>query len=106
MTDLEVHSDQTAIPLPGGAMRFRRRPDEVEAIRWIGPKNCREVFAFLGLDHGQIEDIDHTMIFLPGDEDELALPGDWIVKHDDAKYLVWADSDFTAEFEPAKASEK
>lgn len=105
MTDLEVHPDQTAIPLPG-VQRFRRRPDEVEAIKWTGKKNCREVFAFLGLDHGQIVDVDHTMILLPGDEDELAFPGDWIVKHDDAKFLVWPDADFTAQFEPAEAGEE
>ncbi|NUQ98257.1 MAG: hypothetical protein HOY79_17495 [Streptomyces sp.] len=34
-----------------GIGRYRTRPVEVDAIRWLGEENCEETFAFLGLEH-------------------------------------------------------
>lgn len=107
MTDLEVHPDQTAIPLPG-VERFRSRPVEVEAIRWVGKKNCREVFAFIGEDHEEwADETDHTLIFLPQRGYSLEVtPGEWIVKCADGEYEVADDAYMQRVYELVETGEE
>jgi hypothetical protein len=79
------------------AGRYRSRPAEVTAIRWLGEPNCEEVSAFLGLEHPD-DELDHSLIYLPDDGQEAA-PGDWIVRDEDGVYDVFTDTAFRAEFE-------
>lgn len=82
------------------ADRFRSRPVEVEAIRWLGEENCAEVFAFAGEDHGDwVDETNHTVFHVPGLFGPLvACHGDWLVK-DGNGVTVMRDAEFTARYE-------
>jgi hypothetical protein len=76
--------------------RYRTRPVEVTAVRWLGEDNCKDVFAFLGIEH--TGDEHHTICVNSGGKSQLAEVGDWII-HDDGFYEVFTDTAFRAEFE-------
>lgn len=82
------------------ADRFRSRPAEVEAIRWLGEENCVEVFAFAGLNHDDwADDLDHSQLHVPSLlETQTARHGDWLVK-DGRGVMVMRDAEFTARYE-------
>ncbi|MEU6709920.1 hypothetical protein ABZ897_00460 [Nonomuraea sp. NPDC046802] len=82
------------------ADRFRSRPVEVEAIRWLGEENCPEVFAFVGLNHDDwADETDHSLLHVPGLIDSRpARHGDWLVK-DDNGVRVMRDAEFNARYE-------
>lgn len=85
--------------------RFHSRPTEVEAIRWDGESNCRDVFAFMGFDHsGWDEDDDHDGVIHPPMCGDRAYIGDWIVK-ENGQFSVIADIAFTRQYEPVEAGE-
>lgn len=78
--------------------RYRTKPIEVEAIHWTGKDNCKDVFAFLGLEH--VGNEHHTIDVNCGGKWQQASPGDWII-HDDGFYEVFSNTAFRAEFEAA-----
>jgi hypothetical protein len=82
------------------ASRFRNRPVEVEAIRWLGEENCAEVFAFAGLNHDDwADDLDHSKLHVPGLLDtQTAHHGDWLVKGEH-EITVIRDAAFNARYE-------
>jgi hypothetical protein len=81
------------------ARAFRRRPDEVQAIQWVGEANCEAVFAFLGWHHSDTE-TDHSVIYLEGlDTQWTAEPGDWIVRDADGEFYPVKASIFAATYE-------
>lgn len=82
------------------AARFRNRPVEVEAIRWLGEENCAEVFAFAGLNHDDwADDLDHSKLHVPGLLDtQTAHHGDWLVKGEH-EITVMRDAEFNARYE-------
>lgn len=88
------------------AARFRTRPVEVEAIRWVGESNCAEVFAFAGEDHGEwVDETVHSVFHVPGLFGPLvARHGDWLVK-DETGVAVMRDAEFTGRFEPISEPE-
>lgn len=83
------------------AARFRNRPVEVEAIRWLGKENCAEVFAFVGLNHDDwTDETDHSLLYVPN----LIAPypaghGDWLVKDAGGGVTVMRDAEFNARYE-------
>lgn len=84
-----------------GISRYRTRPIEVTAVRWLGEENCEQVFAFLGWIHPDNE-LDHSLISGLGlDGKQEAEPGDWIVCDEDGVFDVFSDTAFHAEFEAA-----
>ncbi|MER7361847.1 hypothetical protein [Nonomuraea wenchangensis] len=82
------------------ADRFRSRPVEVEAIRWVGEENCAEVFAFAGDNHDDwADETDHSVFHVPGLIDtQTARHGDWLVK-DGNGVTVMRDAEFNARYE-------
>lgn len=80
--------------------RYRTRPVEVEAIRWLGEENCDEVFAFLGEDHCPAE-LDHSLIYVIGISATWeAHPGYWIVRLPNGDQQALAPEVFAARYEP------
>ncbi|WP_433520074.1 hypothetical protein ACQP2T_63780 (plasmid) [Nonomuraea sp. CA-143628] len=81
--------------------RFRSRPVEVEAVRWVGEQNCDEVFAFVGENHAEwADETDHSTLFVPVLLGALtAHPGDWLVKDSAGVVTVMRDAEFTARYE-------
>lgn len=78
---------------------YRSRPAEVDAVRFLGPDTCEEVFAFIGWEHPDDEG-DHTRLCGLGlDGEQEAEIGDWIVRDEDGVYDVYTDTAFHAEFE-------
>ncbi|MET8985919.1 hypothetical protein ABZW49_10760 [Nonomuraea wenchangensis] len=85
--------------MASGVERFRSRPVEVEAIRWIGEANCAEVFAFVGENHDDwADETDHSLLFVPDLLGEPARHGDWLVKNGNG-VTVMRDAEFRARFE-------
>jgi hypothetical protein len=83
-----------------GPARFRPRPVEVTAIRWIGEANCADVFRFVGLDHDDwADDTDHTVLHLPTLDNPPAYHGDWLVKNQHGQVRVMRHTEFEAQFE-------
>lgn len=80
--------------------RYRTRPVEVTAIRWLGEPNCEEVFAFLDLEHPDVEDHDLIDITSYGHMQTVEV-GDWIVRYDDGEHQAFSPEEFTDEFEAA-----
>jgi hypothetical protein len=79
--------------------RYRSRPTEVDAIRFLGPDTCEEVFAFIGWEHSD-DELEHSQLHGLGlDGEQEAGIGDWIVRDEDGVYDVYADTAFHAEFE-------
>lgn len=59
---------------------FRKKPVEVEAVRWRGEQDCPEVYAFLGYCHPDGETA-HDVIHIETLEGTMtASPGDWIIR--------------------------
>ena len=81
-----------------GFARYRTRPVEIEAIRFLGPDNCEEVFAFLGLDHPD-NDVAHDLLENIGEMGHDAEVGDWIIRDTDGSFDVYTDEEFHDEFE-------
>lgn len=80
--------------------RFRNRPQDVQAIQWVGEANCAEVFRFVGLDHEDwAEETDHTVLYLPTLDNPPARHGDWLVKNQYGQVQVMRPSEFEARFE-------
>lgn len=92
---VEVAEGQAALA------RFRNRPFEVTAIQWVGESNCREAFAFVGLDHADwADDTGHFELHIPNRLDTVtARHGDWLVKDADGEITVMRPAEFDARFE-------
>lgn len=94
-------------------MKFKSRPQVVEAVQWVGDENCEEVFAFLGWEHPDDEE-DHSLIYVSvypngvletvpneavlNDTVEV-VPGCWFTKDDQGRVRVYKAEVFEAEFE-------
>lgn len=88
---------RTIAPTAG---RYRTKPVEVDAIRFLGTANCEEVYTFLGLEHPSTED-DHKQLEDIGDTNRGPEVGDWIVRDADGTFEVFDDEEFWDEFEAA-----
>lgn len=97
-------------------MKYRVRPQEVEAVQWLGEVNCEEVFKFLGLEHPE-DELDHSTITMPVYPDGRlevvedrgvindymeCQPGDWFTKNAKGEVRAYANEVFLAEFEPVE----
>lgn len=75
--------------------RYRDDSDKVEAIRWAGPQNTDEVFAFLGL-----QVTDSPSLFCAVETGGMTFEwGDWIVKHSDGRTVPVKPEHFTNIYE-------
>ncbi|HKX02787.1 MAG TPA: hypothetical protein VJX71_09815 [Methylomirabilota bacterium] len=59
--------------------KYRKRPVEVDAIRWENIAECRRALRALGCPDLIQAGEDHVYIRTP-EGDMLAAPGDWIIK--------------------------
>lgn len=67
-------------------MRVRDNHSYVDAIKWRGDANYRQVCDFVGVTD-QPGVADRRGIYLPGRSEQRAVPGDWVVSH----YMVGGD---------------
>ena len=93
------------------AQRFRKKPVEVEAIRYDPPRNCEQVWRFLGWPWPQEdptqeclhsnEECDETMpVFIYTLEGTMcADPGDWIIKGVQGEFYPCKPDIFDATYE-------
>lgn len=94
-------------------MKFKSKPQVVEAIQWVGEENCEEVFAFLGWDHPE-DETDHSVIHIPvypnGVLEDIAdwsvlndmvevTHGSWLTKDGQGRMRVYSDAVFRDGFE-------
>ena len=93
--------------------RFRRRPKEIEAIKWDGT-NLKEVFDFFDSHHPKFnewfptwQDFENRVrednwdfkIFGPGDEGQHVFPGSYIIKWGPGAYSAVNGLYFESEYE-------
>ncbi|MEV6010013.1 hypothetical protein AB0M29_24760 [Streptomyces sp. NPDC051976] len=67
-------------------MRVRSNYVYVDAIKWRGDANYRQVCDFVGVTD-RPEVADRKGIYLPGRDERRAVPGDWVISH----YMVGGD---------------
>lgn len=79
--------------------RYRKRPIEVDAIRWTGA-NCVEVFAFLGVEHEPHDDEIDEVVIPTLEGDMTATIGDWIIRGVAGEHYPCKDPIFVATYEP------
>jgi hypothetical protein len=78
-------------PEDGLVHRYRIKDDPIEAVRFLGTRNCAVVFGFLGLKHTEGDGVDHTVISVPGIGSPApieARSGDWIYRDASGVYGV------------------
>lgn len=81
--------------------KFRKKPVEIEAIRYLPPGNCRDVWEFLGWDWTDHEECDES--------DEIGIdtlegimtahPGDWIIRGVEGEFYPCKPCIFAATYE-------
>ena len=79
--------------------RFRKKPVEIDAIRWTG-QNYSEVCAFVGQEVETIERKKVLLVIATLEGTMLASPGDWIVRGAPGEFCVYKPDIFDATYEP------
>ena len=82
--------------------RFRKKPVEVEAIRYVPGETCQAVADFMDVDHVEddcYDDADWGIDTLEGTM--WARPGDWIVRGIQGEFYPCKPDIFEATYEPA-----
>lgn len=64
----------------GGPGRFRKRPVEVEAMRYVPGETCEAVHEWMGIPHNAADCGDDVELYVETREGTMcAEPGDWII---------------------------
>jgi hypothetical protein len=99
--------------------KYRKKPVVIEAIQYLPPTNCEEVWAFLGWemtdDWDEAEedgkafhndDCDMAMsVYIPTLEGLMeASPGDWIIRGIKGEHYPCKDDIFRMTYEPVDAT--
>lgn len=85
-------------------MRYRKRPIEVEAVRWTG-ENIAEIADFTDGHRSVVYDhSSHSLFATTSEGQRRCASGDWLVKLDDG-YYPFTDEAFRADFEAVNVLE-
>lgn len=84
-------------------MKFRKKPVEVEAIQYLGTKNCEECHTFMGIDHDDGELCDANFLYIETLEGQMeASTGDWIIKGIQGEFYPCKPDIFELTYEQVK----
>ena len=86
-------------------MKFRKKPDEIEAVQFTGKHSLVDIIEMLGAqDHAWYYSEDHNTLKMPhGKTYVLANKGDWIIK-DGTKFYSCSKQAFGLLYEPVTCS--
>ena len=87
------------------AQRFRKRPVEVEAMRYLPGVTCQKLAAWMGHHHDEHDCYDDAEWIIETLEGTMfAKPGDWIVRGIQGEFYPVKAVIFDATYEPAGES--
>lgn len=99
-----MSTEQPEAPALPGVTRWRRQPDEIQALHWNGrPATATTVIDWVLARGGTAryhDRPDSLSIDIPGGM-VWALPGDWIIRHADGTFWALTEGEFAARYEPA-----